>query len=87
LTPEQYELCQALGCCTYLPGSWDKRFARDLSARAIDYQLSEKQVEQLERMKYKYRRQLAPKLRNTLEYLEADVAAIAKEMKHGRASA
>lgn len=59
MTPEQQQLIAALNRCTLAPGSWDKRFARSLERLAADTELSEKQVTQLERMRERYRRQLA----------------------------
>lgn len=45
---------------TYLPGSWDKRFARSLAekARQDDATLSARQRDQMHRMAHRYRRQL-----------------------------
>lgn len=53
----------ALGACTFLPGSWDKRFIKSLGALTTDGSLSPKQIEQLERMAYNYRKQLEHHLR------------------------
>lgn len=48
------------GRITYLPASWDKRFARSLAekARDPDALLSERQREQMRRMAHRYRGQL-----------------------------
>jgi hypothetical protein len=49
-----------LARCSFLPGSWDKRFARDLAARAEDPEatITEKQAAALARLTQRYRRQL-----------------------------
>jgi hypothetical protein len=53
----------ALGHLNYLPGSWDKRFARAVaSAAAAGTPLSEKQAANVERLAWKYRRQLPARL-------------------------
>lgn len=52
-----------LATLNYLPGSWDKRFARDVAAYvAAGRPLSEKQVANVERLAWKYRRQLPARL-------------------------
>lgn len=61
MTQEQKEICLALGGVTYLPGSFDKRFGRNLYGIAEskpDKELSEKQNEWMYRLLYKYRKQL-----------------------------
>jgi len=62
MTEEQKEICLALGKPTYLPGSFDKRFAHNLSSLAQhqpEKELTEKQNEWMFRLLYKYRKQLA----------------------------
>lgn len=51
---------EALARCSFLPGSWDKRFARDMAATAEDYRLTAKQRQCLWKMAWKYRRQMPP---------------------------
>lgn len=54
---------KALAALSYLPGSWDKRFTRDVAAIVNAGQpLTEKQMANVERLAWKYRRQLAPRL-------------------------
>jgi hypothetical protein len=43
---------------TFLPGSWDKRFVRDLSALGPWDVLTPKQIQQIERLAFRYRKQL-----------------------------
>ena len=62
MSPEQVEIALALWSgVVYLPGSFDKRFARNISAIASsspEKELSEKQAEWLFRLLFKYRKQL-----------------------------
>lgn len=60
MTPEQKVICTNLGKVSYPMGTFDKRFGRQLStlAESIDYELSEKQIEWMFRLLYKYRKQL-----------------------------
>lgn len=58
MSPEQQQLIAALARCTLTPASWDKRFARSLERLKPETELSQKQVEQLERLRQRYRRQL-----------------------------
>lgn len=44
--------------CTFLPGTWDKRFSRALAKRDASKPLSEKQQEWLWKLVWKYRRQI-----------------------------
>lgn len=54
-----YDTIQALNCrVTFLPGSWDKRFARDMHRLGEYDLLTPRQQQQIERMAYRYRRQL-----------------------------
>ena len=55
---------KALANCTFLPASWDKRFARDMArqANAETPVFSEKQIENINRLAWKYRRQISEKL-------------------------
>jgi hypothetical protein len=58
MEPHYLHLILALNACTMLPASWDKRFIRSLGVFVIDDSLSERQIEQLERMAFRYRKQL-----------------------------
>lgn len=54
-------MIDALARVTYLPGSADKRFARDMAARKAinpDYEMSERQRAYLRRLVHRYRRQI-----------------------------
>jgi hypothetical protein len=61
LTDELYEAAQSLatGRVTYCVGSWDKRFARDISALPSGSLITEKQRDQIWRMVWRYKRQIA----------------------------
>lgn len=49
----------ALEKCSFLPGSFDKRFSRDIaSAVRANASLTPRQVETINRLAYKYRRQM-----------------------------
>lgn len=57
--PAYYRTIQALHHrVTFLPGSWDKRFARDMASLGEYDLLTERQQEQVERMAHRYRKQL-----------------------------
>ena len=58
MTARHYEALQALKQCTFLPGSYDKRFVRNLSALPQERELTERQAANVERMAYRYRRQI-----------------------------
>ncbi len=49
------ERADALARCSFLPGSWDKRFARDMAART---EFSPRQAANIARLAWKYRRQM-----------------------------
>lgn len=44
--------------CRFLPGSFDKRFVRDMSAKPHGYELSEKQAAFLDKTHHRYREQI-----------------------------
>ncbi|WP_337846795.1 hypothetical protein [Sphingomonas sp.] len=57
------ERVRALAGLSYLPGSWDKRFVRDVNAIvAAGQPLSPKQRENVDRLARKYRRQMPARL-------------------------
>lgn len=57
------ERAKALARLSYFPGTWDKRFTRDVAAIVTaGRELTEKQAENVERLAWKYRRQLPPRL-------------------------
>ncbi len=68
ITPEQREKLEQLSQCRFLPGSWDKRFVRDLNtslavceASGSAMAISLTQAEQIDRLYHRYRRQIKPK--------------------------
>jgi hypothetical protein len=60
MSHQEREAAAWLGRCTYLPGSFDKRFGRDMAARAErkDAQITEGQAAQIWRQVWRYRRQI-----------------------------
>jgi hypothetical protein len=56
---DELTMARALAGCSFTPGTWDKRFARDLAAqlRATE-QITQAQAENLRRMVHRYRRQI-----------------------------
>lgn len=52
------EVIRGLRTVSMLPGSWDKRFVRDMYFSKPDYNLSEKQIACIYGLLYKYRAQL-----------------------------
>ena len=81
MTDEQYKLLQRLAGCTFLPGSWEKRFVRNLSAEPKDYELSAKQLAALERLHYRYRRQLGePDMLKPLAFRKEDELKAAQKL-------
>lgn len=63
MTEEEIETILALSACTFLPGSWDKRFVQDMTHEAsqLNPLITEKQAQQLPRLRHRYRKQLAAK--------------------------
>lgn len=57
MTEQQRQWIAELAKCSFYPGSYDKRFIRDMEGRAADEALTEKQAAFLERLAYRYRRQ------------------------------
>lgn len=70
-SPEERIAVEALGRCAMIPGSWDKRFNRQLSPD----QLSDKERPQVWRMFIKYRRQIAHPRKAELLELAARLSA------------
>jgi hypothetical protein len=62
MTDDERRLARALACCTFFPGSWDKRMARSLETIADNPEggLTAKQRTWLVNLSQKYRRQLGP---------------------------
>ena len=60
MTDAERTLARALGCCTFLPASSQKRFARNIAAQAeaVDPQITDKQRRYLHIMVHRYRRQI-----------------------------
>ena len=61
MTSEEIEISKALNICTYLPGSYEKRFARAMASIAEynpSYDLTEKQRVWLYKQLKRYRKQI-----------------------------
>ena len=61
MTTEQVAICTALGHCRFLPGTFDKRFSSKVAGIAElhpDQELTEKQIEWMYKLLYKYRKQI-----------------------------
>lgn len=54
-----YRTIQALARCSFYPGSWVKRFVRDLSMYPREKELTPKQAAALAKVAWHYRKQLA----------------------------
>ena len=57
MTDEQRKMVDELAGCTFIPGSYHKRFVRDMITR-LDKDLTEKQAAFLVKLRVKYRRQI-----------------------------
>lgn len=60
MTVEEVGLATRLGQCSMLPGTFDKRFTRDMASHAqVQHPvITDKQAETLQRLRHRYRRQL-----------------------------
>lgn len=59
MTDLDYRTIQALARCSFQPGSWVKRFVRDLASYPREKALSKKQQAALARTAWHYRKQLS----------------------------
>jgi hypothetical protein len=57
-TTEQREQVSRLARCTILPGSWEKKFVKDMLAKPDGYLISPGQVKVIDALWHKYRAQL-----------------------------
>lgn len=57
MTDQQRKWIEELSHCSFYPGSYDKRFVRDLASQPRDKELTEKQAAFLERIAWRYRKQ------------------------------
>ena len=80
MTEDQLIAIKALNTCTFLPGCFDKRFARTLVAFSVDHVLTEKQDKTLFMELHRYRRQI-PEAHNKYcrQCKEAEAQAAIKE--------
>lgn len=74
MTESEIRIVTALRACTFLPASWDKRFARDLydtATYAPGHELTDRQRAWLLRLVHKYRRQIPARvLKEALDEME-----------------
>ena len=68
----QHERAAALARCSFLPGSWDKRFVRDVASLKTHTPL---QAANIDRLAWKYRRQLPARLVPSCDPTDALAAA------------
>lgn len=63
MTEREQDAARALSKCTYLPGSFEKRFARDMASHASSEspQITERQRTWLWKQVFRYRRQIKDK--------------------------
>ena len=60
MTDEEKDLANRLSFCRFLPGSWDKRFVRDMVLHvSLGEGITQQQAEWLAKTAYKFRVQLA----------------------------
>jgi hypothetical protein len=86
MTPHEIALANALGSCTYLPGTSHKRFARDMSflaAHSPERELTLRQRHYMECMAWRYRRQMPTAL--VPETRPLDLPKVVKERKAKKA--
>jgi hypothetical protein len=57
MTEQQQQWIAELSRCSFYPGSYDKRFVRDLESYSPDKELTEKQAAFLEKLAWRYRKQ------------------------------
>jgi hypothetical protein len=62
MSDDEILMARHLGCCSFLPASFDKRWSRALAGEADrqDPTITEKEAELLRRMVKRYRRQIDP---------------------------
>lgn len=59
MTQEEIEIVKALSNeVRYLPGSFDKRFAKVIAGYSDEHELTERQLDNIYRMLYSFRRQI-----------------------------
>lgn len=77
MSPDYASIVKALAGCSMTPGSFDKRFVRDLDAtRYVEFPqpLTWKQRKTIRDLAQKYRRQLDPKIVTLASGLEKEPA-------------
>lgn len=57
MTDQQRKWIEELARCSFYPGSYDKRFVRDMESQPADAVLTEKQAAFLHRLAWRYRKQ------------------------------
>lgn len=81
MDPLHYRIIRLLALCTFLPGSHEKRFVRDMEGLGPYDMLSGKQSAYMEALAYKYRKQmgvlLVPKPKREKKPSAADLRKLA----------
>jgi hypothetical protein len=72
MTPEQRQKITDLKRCTFLPGSYSKRFVSDLHALPENALLTIRQAVYLDKLHYQYRRQISGLKRKGYTVFEAE---------------
>lgn len=57
MTDEQQKWIGQLAKCSFLPGSWEKRFVHDLATFPPEKELTQRQAAALRRIAWRYRKQ------------------------------
>lgn len=60
MTPEEIRVVQLMTVVSFLPGSFDKRFYRDVRSYPDDRALTERQHDYLMKIFHRYRKQIHP---------------------------
>ena len=59
MTTEQRRKLNLLNQCRFYPGSWDKRFVRNMHAESDDFEPSPRQAWSIDNLYYRYRKQIS----------------------------
>jgi hypothetical protein len=66
MTPDQREMVTLLNSCTFLPGSYDKKFVRDMGHIPDDQALTARQDRFLQTIFHRFRKQIGINRHNRL---------------------
>jgi hypothetical protein len=79
MTDEEYTTIRKLSACSFLPGSWAKRFAHSLAELPKTHELTVKQVAALWSTAWHYRRQVGATYARPAGLVSTAVATILEE--------